>query len=275
MNATTLPGSLTDSLVGLQPRVAVLGVESALFASDMHLGEHDPATAQRFCALLQQVAAQTSHVFLLGDLFEVWVGDDQSDPVTRQVLAAFRALTAGGKMLYIMRGNRDFLIDAAGSPAPRSLTAQCGAHLLIDPCVIDLFGLRVLLLHGDTLCVDDTAYQQFRAQTRAPAWQANFLAMPLAERLKVARQLRERSEHEKQIKAGYLMDVNDAEVIRVMSDAAVATLIHGHTHRPAQHRLEIDGLPAVRWVLPDWDAAVPRGGFLRVDRSGWTRIGDW
>jgi UDP-2,3-diacylglucosamine hydrolase len=257
------------------PPIALGGSDCAWFVSDIHLGEHDRATAQQFWRWLERAPTLATHLFLLGDLFEVWVGDDQADATTQSTVALLARLSTSGLAVFVMRGNRDFLIDAPGVAEHRSFT-QCGdARLLEDPCVIDLFGVPVLLAHGDALCIDDTAYQQFRAQTRDLAWQTEFLARPLDERLKIARQLRERSEHEKRIKAGHLMDVNDAEVGREMSRAGVTTMIHGHTHRPAQHRFALNGVPAVRWVLPDWDATAGRGGILQVDRSGWQKLGDW
>jgi UDP-2,3-diacylglucosamine hydrolase len=267
--------------------------------SDVHLGDHDPDTAEWFMAELAAHACAVSHLFVLGDLFEAWVGDDWADEVSSRLLAQFTRLSMAGIRLLVMRGNRDFLLDVGRPQDPcdalrsaASFSARCGATMLDDPCVIDLFGTQVLLAHGDALCTDDIDYQQFRLQARHPAWQQAFLAQPLEARIAAARAMRAQSEQSKGGKAGYLMDVNAGAVADAMRRARVRCLIHGHTHRPAEHRFELDGALVERWVLPDWDAgghpatAAPgppgraaersrRGGFLRVDARGWQRLGDW
>ena len=276
--------------------------------SDVHLGDHDPDTAEWFMAELAAHARAISHLFVLGDLFDAWVGDDWADEVSSRLLARFSRLSMAGLRLLVMRGNRDFLLDvarpaaasaceastkpAASSDAAASFSEHCGATMIDDPCVIELFGTQVLLAHGDALCTDDIDYQQFRLQARTPAWQQGFLAQPLEARVAAARAMRAQSEQSKGGKAGYLMDVNAGAVADAMRRARVRCLIHGHTHRPAEHRFDLDGALAERWVLPDWDAggltttaapALPggiaqrsrRGGFLRVDARGWQRLGDW
>ena len=248
--------------------IALAGGDRALFASDMHLGDHDPATAAWFVESLHRQASGCSHLFLLGDLFEVWVGDDQADPASQALQACLAGLSGSGLVVSLMRGNRDFLLDT-GSPR---FSTRCGVQLLDDPVVIDLFGRRVLLTHGDALCVDDVEYQRFRAQSRSPEWQRTLLAQPLAQRLALARQLRERSETEKLHKADYLMDVNDGQVAQSMVGQGVDLMIHGHTHRPADHEFMAGGRRCQRLVLPDWDARAGRGGFLCVDAQGWRRL---
>lgn len=259
------------------PVLSLHGEQRALFASDLHAGEHDPATTQRFIAALQAQARDASHVFLLGDLFEAWVGDDQRDAVADGLVDCLAALAAGGRALFLMRGNRDFLVDAPvpAAPSAATLSARCGARLLPDPCVIDLFGRRTLLAHGDALCTDDADYQRLRATLRDPAWQAAFLGQPIGARLAYARELRGRSEHDKAVKAEYLMDVNPQAVATALRDADARVLVHGHTHRPARHTQPLDGGTAERWVLPDWEAAGGRGGFLVVDADGWRAEGNW
>ena len=169
--------------------------EVALFCSDMHLGDHDPRTAALFLDRLDAQARTASHLFLLGDLFEAWVGDDQPDTVSQALLGRLAALAAAGTRVYAMRGNRDFLLDVAFPPEAatrpaRSFGERSGATLIDDPCTVTLFGEPVLLAHGDALCVDDVDYQRARALARSDGWQRDFLARPLDERLRIARELR-------------------------------------------------------------------------------------
>lgn len=258
--------------------LALAGADRALFASDVHLDDHDPATADAFFGALAGEAALATHVFLLGDLFEVWVGDDDASAVGQRAAAALAAIAAGGRRVFLMRGNRDFLL---GAPLPSSATActpfdaRSRATMLADPCVVSLFGRPALLSHGDALCTDDADYQAFRAVSRSARWQREFLARPLAERIAAARALRARSEADKGTKADYLMDVNAAAVERALHDARVSVLIHGHTHRPAHHRLRVDGREVERWVLPDWDAGAGRGGMLVATAQGLEPVGRW
>lgn len=271
----------------MSPVIALQGDDRALFASDVHLGDHDPATAEVFLAQLHRYATGASHVFLLGDLFEAWVGDDWADEVGTHTLQALAELSAGGCALFVMRGNRDFLLDAPmdglgsvgpGGEALRSgapagpFSQRTGATMLPDPCVVSLFGEPALLCHGDALCTDDADYQRFRALTRDPGWQRTFLARPRDERIAVAQDLRARSELSKSTKDDALMDVNPQAVEAAMREAGVRLMIHGHTHRPARHSLAIDGRPAQRWVLSDWDAAHGRGDMLLATREGLARI---
>jgi UDP-2,3-diacylglucosamine hydrolase len=284
------------------------GADVGLFASDMHLGDHDPATAALFVERLAAAWPQASHVVLLGDLFEAWVGDDQPDVTARDALALFALIAGSGRTLYVMRGNRDFLLDAgAGAPDDRAaagagtgsarfsarFSARTGATMLDDPCTATLFGEPVVLAHGDALCTDDAQYQRIRAQVRGAAWQADFLARPLTERLAIARGLRAESERVKaerlqgglsgpasagvsaDIPAGLPDDVNANAVDALLRASGALTMIHGHTHRPACHEWQLDGRAARRWVLPDWDAATGRGGFLLASGDGFGQLGDW
>lgn len=254
------------------PTASLSGDDCALFCSDIHLHEQQPALARRFFAQLTAECAQASHLFVLGDLFEAWVGDDQADPVSLQALALLNQIALSGVKVAVMRGNRDFLIGA-GAPAGFDWSAHL--QLLADQCLIDAWGEPVLLAHGDQYCVDDVRYQAFRTERNSAAWRAEFLARNLSERLELARQMRAQSAREKADKSQYLMDVNLPAVEQAMVDAGVRCLIHGHTHRPALHQSAIGGAAAKRWVLPDWQQAPERGGFLRVNRAGFEQTGCW
>ena len=222
-------------------RLSVGAGEVALFASDMHLGDHDPDTAAQFLKVLDAQASSITHLFLLGDIFEAWVGDDQPDQVAAALAGCLKGLTDRGVRVALMRGNRDFLLGSG-----------------------ELFGEPVLLAHGDAWCTDDHAYQRFRAEVRSEAWQARFLSRPLAERLAIAREMRTQSERNKHEQD--LGDVNDDVVRTALITAGVRRTIHGHTHRPGSYSLG-EGLE--RWVLPDWLAASGRGGVLKVGTEGW------
>lgn len=250
-------------------QIALSGSDRALFASDIHLGAHDPATADAFLGRLRERSADASHLFLLGDLFEAWTGDDWADPVCERAIVALAQTTARGCRLFVMHGNRDFLLGLPlPTPHARGFTARTGATMLADPTVIDLFGERTLLSHGDALCTDDADYQAFRSLTRDPAWQRAFLARPLQERIAIAQDLRARSELSKSAKAEEIMDVSPDAVQAAMRAAQVRLLIHGHTHRPAVHEIAIDGQPARRLVLSDWDATQGRGSMLLATAQG-------
>lgn len=235
--------------------------DAALFASDMHLGDHDPETAALFLSTLQAQAASITHLFLLGDIFEAWVGDDQPDRVAAALGEVLHALTRRGVRVALMRGNRDFLLGSG--PSGLTWPERVGASMLDDLSVVDLFGERVLLAHGDIWCTEDHDYQRFRAEVRADAWQRSFLTRPLAERLAVALAMRAQSERNKQGQA--MGDVNDEAVRAALHAADLRRVIHGHTHRPGCYAL---GAGLERRVLPDWLAAAGRGGTLRVDQAG-------
>ena len=238
------------------------------FISDLHLHVEEPATFGAWQQYLQRTPADA--VFLLGDLFEVWVGDDAvqvggsgSRPNFEARCADVMHTAAQRLALFFMHGNRDFLVGDA-------LMARCRAQLLRDPCTLVFAGQRWLLSHGDALCLDDVPYQQFRRLVRSAAWQTAFLAKPLAERQTMARQMRQQSDANKQTAAAFA----DADTIlshQWLQDASAHTLIHGHTHQPADHLL---GPAHARVVLSDWDAAAnpPRAQVLRLTAAGLQRI---
>lgn len=248
------------------PGAAVLRIDRdtpVLFASDTHLAPDAPRTVDRFVAALERHAGAAAHLFLLGDLFELWVGDDGADPLADRLAALLARCAASGTRVWLMRGNRDFLLDV---PVPgttsRTFSARCGATLLEDPCPVVLHGERALLAHGDALCTDDHVYQQWRRTCRDPAWQRAFLERPLAERFAIGRAARESSEAGKREKAGALMDVNSRAVEAAMDAAGATLLVHGHTHRPEVHRWRSGGVERTRVVLTDWDADAARGTLL-------------
>ncbi len=218
---------------------------TTLFISDLHLDAGEPETIRRFVTFIETEARAASALYILGDLFEAWVGDDEDDPRLAPVQAALAGLTGAGVPCSLMHGNRDFLIG------PR-FCAATGCQLLGDYERVDLYGSRVLLTHGDLLCTDDTRYMSLRGTLRNPAWQRDFLAKPLADRRKIAADLRQLSAAEIAAKAYDIMDVNQTTVENVMREHGVSLLLHGHTHRPAIHRFVLDGRPAVRIVLGAW-----------------------
>lgn len=235
---------------------------TADFISDLHLQASEPATFDAWRSYMRGTAADA--VFILGDLFEVWVGDDAAAaPGFEADCAAVLQATAARLPLFLMHGNRDFLVG-------QGLMQSTGATLLDDPTVLALLGQRWLLTHGDTLCLDDGDYQAFRAQVRSPAWQAEFLARPLAERRAIARGLREQSEQRKRSGVTY-GDVDRDTAVAWLQAAKAPTMIHGHTHQPADHEL---GAGLRRIVLSDWDASapVPRLQVLRVSDAGARRL---
>jgi UDP-2,3-diacylglucosamine hydrolase len=228
-----------------------------LFISDLHLTEERPAANERFIEFLEGPARQARALYILGDFFEYWIGDDDLEDPFNSVMAALLArLTAGGVALYLMHGNRDFLLG-------ERFCAQTGARLLSDPTVHDIEGVRTLLAHGDTLCTDDLDYQNWRRTARSPDWQRQFLAKPRAERRQMIRGLREKSKAVIQAKPAEIMDVNAEAIVRAMREHGVTRLVHGHTHRPGRHRLTLEGHAAERWVLPDW---YETGGYLEIGR---------
>ncbi len=229
-----------------------------LFVSDLHLDTARPAITRLFLDFLAGPARQAEALYVLGDLFEAWVGDDDPGEPGASVCAALKALADSGVPVWLMRGNRDFLFGPG-------IAARCGATLLPDPCVVDLHGHPTLLMHGDLLCSDDVAYQAFRRQVRDPAWQAGFLAQPLPARQAFAAQARAASREHQSAVSEAITDVNPGTVAEAMARHGVQRLIHGHTHRPAIHALRVDERAAVRVVLGDW---YEQGSVLRVDGDG-------
>ena len=233
------------------------------FISDLHLAETTPRAFALWRDYLLGTAAQA--VFILGDLFDAWVGDDARHAGFEAEAAAVLMRAAAQKRISFMVGNRDFLLGDA-------MLAGCGVAALPDPTVLVAFGERVLMTHGDAWCIDDVDYQRFRRQVREPAWQAQVLARPLAERRAMAQGLRSESERNAAVHGGPWADVDRATALRFMHRADTPTLVHGHTHRPGTEPLAPG---AVRHVLSDWEldhAAVPRAEVLRWQRSGWSRI---
>ena len=216
-----------------------------LFISDLHLNAARPVVTTLFLRFLKERAAGSEGLYILGDLFEAWIGDDLVPPEYGPVIAALRELTAAGTPVFVQHGNRDFLLG-------QDFAAQSGCRLLPDAQVVDVAGGRTLLLHGDTLCTDDHEYQAMRAQLRHPAFIATFLAKPAAERVAFARSLREKSQAETSRKSEYIMDVNAEAVADAAREHNVMRIIHGHTHRPGVHAHALDGHGVERIVLGDW-----------------------
>ena len=216
-------------------------MSSTCFISDLHLDPARPAVTRALAEFLDS-HTHCAQLYILGDLFEAWPGDDDDSPVASTVTRMLRAFSDAGPELFIMRGNRDFLLG-------EEFCEAVGASLLSDPTVIDLYGEPTLLMHGDSLCTADTQYQQFRHMAREPDWQAELLAKPLEERRALAAQLRAMSSEATSMKSEDIMDVTTLEVDREMKAHGVRQLIHGHTHRPARH----DSDSGLRWVLGAWE----------------------
>ena len=230
----------------------------SIFVSDLHLCPSRPAINQTFFDFLRGPAAHADALYILGDLFEYWAGDDDDDPFNASVLAALHQLASAGVKLYVMHGNRDFLIG-------KRFAAASGAELLDDPTLLDLYGTRTLLMHGDTLCTDDVRYLEFRAKVRSPQWQHQFLAQTLAQRKAIIAGLRSENAAEKKLKTEVIMDATPAGIEAALREHGYPRLIHGHTHRPALHRHVVDGHICERWVLADWYTC---GSYLNCDPSG-------
>lgn len=234
-----------------------------LFVSDLHLSPRSPGATRLFTDFLAGRAREADSLFILGDLFEAWVGDDdRDDTCNAEVISSLRTAADSGLEISLLHGNRDFLLGPG-------FAAAAGVRLLPDPYVLSTPEWQFVLSHGDVLCTDDADYIAFRDQVRDPAWQAAFLARPLAERRALAAGMREQSEHGKQAKAEYMMDLNSGETEDFLRRHGYATLIHGHTHRPATHDHIVDGIHVERWVLADWHE--DRGEFLAWDGESLSR----
>lgn len=264
-----------------------LFLREPVFVSDVHLCAQRPRTLQRFLALLEAIGGNVAELVILGDLFEYWAGDDtlagaghpeaparDADPddgVAQEVVRALRRLGSRQTSVYLMHGNRDLLLGV-------QFLQDAGAHLLADPALATIgaaaasspAGQATLLAHGDAYCTLDLPYQAFRRQSHDAQFQAAFLAKPLAERRKLIGQARVLSQSSKQQLAMQIMDVTPEAIAQAMRSAGVRHMVHGHTHRPARHDFSLDGAPAIRWVLPDWDldAPPPRGGGLHWRAGG-------
>jgi UDP-2,3-diacylglucosamine hydrolase len=231
---------------------------TTLFISDLHLEAARPEIGEQFLEFLEQEAACAEALYILGDLFESWIGDDDPNPHYAEMKRAIRSVADGGIPVFFMHGNRDFLVG-------RRFAEETGVELLPDPCKVNLCGQDVLLSHGDALCIDDVKYQEVRTVTRNPGWQAMMLKKPLAERQAIARQARADSMAHGGSLDPQISDINQGAVEQLLKGHGVRTLLHGHTHRPAVHRFLLDGTPATRIVLGDW---YEQGSVVRWDAGG-------
>lgn len=240
---------------------------TALFVSDVHLQESLPATTAAFLRFLQRDAVRSQALYVLGDLFEYWAGDDDIDaPFNRQIIDALRAVRDGGTELFWIGGNRDFLINGDFAKAT-------GCTMLKDGSVVVIAGEKIVLAHGDAQCTDDIDYIAFRNQVRKPEWQERFLAQPLTQRKSMIDGMREQSRIAQRDKTAQIMDVNPHAIARLFNESGASVMIHGHTHRPAIHRAEDGHAQLMRIVLPDWhcedeDSTERRGGWVGVNDDG-------
>lgn len=220
----------------------------SIFASDLHLSPARPAINRTFIAFLAGPATAAEAVYLLGDVFDYWLGDDDDDPLSAEVVNALSELTRRGVGLYVMHGNRDFLIG-------KDFAEKAGAIVIGDPALIDFYGKPTLLMHGDTLCTDDVEYLDFRRTVRSAEWQQQFLGQPLATRKQIIAGLRAENVEHKKLKTGAIMDATPSGIEAALRAHGYPRLIHGHTHRPALHHHTVDGRRCERWVLADWYAS--------------------
>lgn len=227
---------------------------ATFFISDLHLAGNRPEITAAFDNFLQSTAKGADALYILGDFVDAWIGDDDDAPFVTQIKELLARYARSGTPVFFMHGNRDFLLGEA-------FAEQAGIRLIPDPAVIDLYGRKVLLMHGDSLCTRDQEYMQFRQQVRSPAWQAQVLSLPLAQRREMAAGLRAKSKSMSSMKAEDIMDVTPEEVVRSLKEHGVDTLIHGHTHRPNRHTLDLDGKPGERIVLGDWEQ---QGWYLKA-----------
>jgi UDP-2,3-diacylglucosamine hydrolase len=228
-----------------------------LFVSDVHLDAAAPQATEQFLSFLREQAASAEALYILGDLFEAWVGDDDEEPANERVCHALRELTSAGVACFALHGNRDFLLG-------EGFCARSGCRVLSDPVIAELDGERVLLTHGDALCTDDHPYQELRSIVRDTAWQRRFLALPRAHREQLANEARQGSRRHIARTVPNIMDVNGAAVAAAFRAAGVQRIVHGHTHRPGIHQLEIDGKARERIVLGAW---YEQGSYLRYERG--------
>ncbi|HEX7045889.1 MAG TPA: UDP-2,3-diacylglucosamine diphosphatase [Burkholderiales bacterium] len=234
---------------------------TTLFISDLHLTAARPAITELFFEFLEHEARDAEALYILGDFFEYWIGDDAADlPEYRPIIAALKRTVDAGTPIYVMHGNRDFLLG-------EDFARASGCRVIPDPTCIELYGTRVLLMHGDTLCTGDVQYLAIRARTRTLEWQRELLGKSIAERIALARGYREESRRATAQKPPEIMDVTPQAVAAAMREHGVRHLIHGHTHRPGEHVFDLDGAPARRVVLGDW---YEQGSVLRCSADGWT-----
>jgi UDP-2,3-diacylglucosamine hydrolase len=235
-------------------------VGESLFISDLHLSAERPETVQLFLEFLAKRAPRAQTLYILGDLFDVWIGDDLDVPPIPEIKAGLHTLATGGTRVYLMHGNRDFLLG-------ERFCQDSGCELLPDPSLIELEGKPTLLMHGDSLCTDDLDYQAFRRQVRDPAFIEHFLSQSIPQRIATVTEFRNQSGEATAMKPEDIMDVNPQAVADCMRQHAAHCLIHGHTHRPALHRFELDGQAVRRYVLGEWHADSAR--ILSVEQDGW------
>jgi UDP-2,3-diacylglucosamine hydrolase len=235
-------------------------MDHCLFISDLHLCDSRPHITQAFIQFLEKTAVKAQSLYILGDLFEYWAGDDAISTGMHQAsIYALHKLVSSGVSVFLMHGNRDFLLSETFENAT-------GINILPDPSMLTRYGKSVLLSHGDTLCTDDVAYQKFRTEVRNSTWQKQFLSQPLAKRIAYIEELRVKSEQEKSRKKMDIMDVNTAAVDDLIRKHHYPpTFIHGHTHRPMLHIHKLDGNVCERWVLGDW---YEQGSYLKLDANG-------
>jgi len=231
---------------------------TTLFISDLHLEANQPEIGVQFLSFLAGEAREAEALYVLGDLFEVWLGDDDPNPYYDEMKLALRELSDTGVPVYFMHGNRDFMIG-------EDFASETGTNILDDPTVVDLYGEKVLLCHGDSLCTDDIHYQQARAMTRNPEWQAMMLSKSIEERIALAIQARKESMERGESLSGEILDVNQDAVTAALDEHGVKVMLHGHTHRPAMHSLDLGDHTATRIVLGDW---YEQGSVVRWDDDG-------
>lgn len=228
-----------------------------LFVSDIHLDDLRPAITSLFLDFLKESAYHAETLYILGDLFEVWIGDDDTSSLNLKIISALHQLTISGTQAFLIHGNRDFMIG-------KKFEDASGCKIIPDPTVINLYGTDTVLMHGDTLCTDDTEYMEFRTMVRDPAWQNEFLGRPIQERKNIASKLREQSKTKTQGKPIELMDVAQKTVVETLIKYNAQHMIHGHTHRPDTHQFTLNNKPAQRIVLGDW---YQNGSVLRCTKK--------
>ena len=231
---------------------------TTLFISDLHLEAERPDIGEQFIRFLQTEATEAEALYILGDLFEAWVGDDDPNAHYAIIKMAIRTLADSGVPVFFMHGNRDFMIG-------RKFAHETGVEILEDPYPVKMYGQKVLLSHGDAMCTDDVQYQRVRAMTRNPDWQASMLAKPLKERLRIAAEARRQSLEQKLNLSMDIMDVNQGAVMRTINKYSADVLLHGHTHRPDIHTVDLGNRKAKRVVLGDW---YTQGSVVRWDLRG-------
>lgn len=232
------------------------------FVSDLHLKPERPDLTRAFSRLLDTTFQDASELYLLGDIFEAWIGDDTPTPTLEPTFNSLKQLSDQGCKIFFQHGNRDFLVGEA-------FAKSINASLLPEELTVDLPVGKAVISHGDQLCLDDIEYMQFRTMVRNPQWQQDFLSKSLEERLAIARQIRDASKERTAEKAEYITDVNQQAVTDLFIHSGVDLMIHGHTHRPCIHQHEVDGKQATRIVLGDWDKL---GWYLKVDKQGYDLI---